>query len=114
MAAFAAAKRHKARGVGVELNRALLGEARAGVEREGLSSQISLSYQDAAEVDVSGATVVTLYLSERGNAALLPRLRRELPPGARVVSFCWPFPPPEAPAAVRRVDGIPVFLYKFR
>ena len=42
--------------------------------------------------ELCGADVVTLYLSDRGNASVLPLLRRSLHPGARVVSFAWTMP----------------------
>ena len=42
--------------------------------------------------DLRDADVVTLYLSDRGNATLLPLLRESLRPSARVVSFMWEMP----------------------
>ena len=57
------------------------------------------------------AHVVTLYLSTRGNEAVLPLLRSSLRPGARVVSNVW-----EMPGAVQRraktvSDPVPIHLY---
>ena len=46
--------------------------------------------QDAFTVDVSPATVVTLYMLPDFNAKLRPRLDRQLKPGTRVVSHDFP------------------------
>eukprot|EP00250_Pteridium_aquilinum_P021654 c25191_g8_i1 orf=131-379(-) len=71
---------------------------------------ISLEQTDAFKVDLSPATVLTLYLSEKGNLKLLPKMRKELCAGARVVSFCWAIAGVE-PSVTARVDGINLFLY---
>ena len=39
--------------------------------------------------DLREADVVALYLTERGNASLLPLLAASLKPSSRVVSYCW-------------------------
>eukprot|EP00897_Mesotaenium_endlicherianum_P003272 jgi/Mesen1/2973/ME000176S02015 len=109
----AAAKQFGAKGHGVELNEELLKEAEAAVKAEGLSHCITLSHQDATTVDLSEASVVVLYLSETGNSRLLPRMRKQLRPGSRVVSFCWAFEESFKPSAIKHVDGIPIFLYNF-
>jgi SAM-dependent methyltransferase len=44
------------------------------------------------DVDLSQADVVTLYLLANTNARLVPKLRRELKPGARVVTLAFPLP----------------------
>jgi ubiquinone/menaquinone biosynthesis C-methylase UbiE len=81
-----AAKRFGARGVGIEINRHLLARARRTAAEEGVSHLVEFRRQDALTVDVSSATVVTLYLLPGFNARLRPRLQQQLRPGARVVS----------------------------
>jgi len=46
--------------------------------------------QDAMTVDVSEATVVTLYLLAASNVKLRPILTRDLRPGARIVAHNYP------------------------
>ena len=61
------------------------------------------------------ADVVTLFLSERGNAAVLPFLRASLRPGARVVSNAWEMPPAvQAKAATMLMprSGVPLHLWR--
>jgi hypothetical protein len=109
---FPAAKNYGAQGYGVELDAALFAEAERAVAKESLKHLITLERKDAFTVDLTKATVVTLYLSTKGNARLLPMMRQQLPPGARVVSFCWPFEALE-PSTVIKVDGISLYLYRF-
>lgn len=109
---FPAAKDYGAQGYGVELDAALFAEAESAVAKENLKHLITLERKDAFTVDLTKATVVTLYLSTKGNARLLPMMRQQLPPGARVVSFCWPFEALE-PSQVTKVDGINLYLYRF-
>jgi hypothetical protein len=73
---------------------------------------ISIERRDAFSVDLSKASVVTLYLNLKGNSHLLPMLQQQLPSGARVVSFCWQLEALES-ACVTQVDGINLYLYKF-
>ncbi len=47
---------------------------------------------DLMQVDLSGADVVAIYLSDSVNARLAPKLSRELKPGARVVSLDYRLP----------------------
>ncbi len=81
-----AAKRHGARGVGVEIDPKLVWFAQRAARREQVESLVTFVKQDALTVDVSPATVVTLYLTRDANLLLRPILQRQLRPGARVIS----------------------------
>ncbi|BBN07934.1 hypothetical protein Mp_4g07440 [Marchantia polymorpha subsp. ruderalis] len=109
---IAAAKHHGAHGYGVELDSDLFQAGVRSVQEEGLAHMITLEQRDAFTVDLSTATVVVLYLTVKGNSKLYPRLVQQLPVGARVVSFCWPFENLE-PSSKTKADGIDVFLYEF-
>lgn len=98
------------RGDGYELDPALAAEARSAVAAAGLGARVRIHEACAKGADLSGASVVLLYLSERGNAELLPQLRRDLRPGARVATFAFPIPGCR-PSGSSRVDGISIFLY---
>jgi hypothetical protein len=97
----------------VELDPQLFEEAQRAVAQEGMGHLINIECRDAFSVDSSKASVVTLYLSVKGNSHLLPMLQQQLPSGTSVVSFCWPFEELE-PACVTQVDGINLYLYKFK
>ncbi len=81
-----AAKKHGARGVGVELHPGRIAEARKRARKEGVEKQVTFLQQDAKTVDISPATVVTLYLTTSGNIKLRQILQSQLRPGTRIVS----------------------------
>jgi cyclopropane fatty-acyl-phospholipid synthase-like methyltransferase len=81
-----AAKRFGARGVGVEIDPDLVDRSRQKASKEGVSHLVEFLERDALTVDVSAATVVTLYMLPDFIDKLRPILKRDLKPGARVVS----------------------------
>lgn len=82
---IAAAKRG-ARGVGIDIDPQRIEESRAAAKAAGVEHLVEFRLQDALEADVSGATVVTLYLLSSSNRKLRPRLTEQLKPGSRIVS----------------------------
>jgi SAM-dependent methyltransferase len=81
-----AVRRSGARGVGVDLDPKLTRLAAANAARAGVSERVSFRTQDLFATDISEATIVMLFLWPEINLRLLPKLLRELPPGARIVS----------------------------
>ena len=84
-----AAQRFGARGVGIDFDPQRIAEANANAERAGVTHLVRFIEQDAMTVDVSEATVVTLYLLSSSNLKLRPRLTAQLPEGARIVSHAF-------------------------
>lgn len=84
-----AAARRGARGVGVDIDPQRIAESRANAKAAGVESLVEFRLQDAMTVDVSPATVVTLYLLGSSNAKLRPLLTSQLKPGSRVVSHAF-------------------------
>lgn len=82
-----AAKEFGARGVGVEIDPDLVARARFNARQAGVSNRVEFRQGDLFEAEIDEATVVTLYLWPHMNERLRPKLRSELPPGARVVSY---------------------------
>lgn len=81
-----AAKKYGARGVGVEMDRELVELSRKKAAEEGVSHLVEFRLEDALKVDVTPATVITLYMLPWFNAKLRPILQQQLKPGARVVA----------------------------
>jgi cyclopropane fatty-acyl-phospholipid synthase-like methyltransferase len=81
-----AAKKYGARAVGIETDPELVALARASARREGVEHLVEFRRQNALDADLSGATVVTLYMLPWFNEAIRPKLERELKLGARVVA----------------------------
>jgi SAM-dependent methyltransferase len=84
-----AAEQFGARGVGIDFDPERIAEANANAERAGVQDLVTFIEQDAMAVDVSEATVVTLYLLSSSNVKLRPSLTRQLRPGARIVSHAF-------------------------
>lgn len=81
-----AASRFGARGVGIDIDPRRIEEANAAARRAGVEARVRFAVQDLFQADFSDADVVAVYLYPELNARLLPKFRRELRPGARVVS----------------------------
>jgi SAM-dependent methyltransferase len=84
-----AAREFGARGVGIEIDPALVERARANARASGVADRVEFRAGDMYAADVSSATVVTLFLHPQPNLKLRPKLRADLRPGARVVSYMW-------------------------
>ena len=80
-----AAKKHGARGFGVDLNPERIKESNENARSAGVTDRVSFVQQDLFATDLSEATVITMYLLPRVNVELRPRLL-ELKPGTRLVS----------------------------
>jgi len=85
-----AAKKYGAKGVGIEMDAALVELARRNAKQEGVDKLVEFRQGDALLADVSGATVVTLYMLPSFNERLKPVLERQLKPGTRVVVHDYP------------------------
>jgi SAM-dependent methyltransferase len=81
-----AASMYGARGIGFELDGDLVRLANENARRAGVAHLVAFLQQDVLTVDLSPATVVTIYLGQEANLKLRPAIQSELRPGARVVS----------------------------
>lgn len=85
-----AAKRHGARGVGVDINPQRIEESNANAAEAGVQDKVEFRVADLFEMkDLNKADVVTLYLLPSVNLKLRPKLLSELDPGKRVVSHAF-------------------------
>jgi SAM-dependent methyltransferase len=80
-----AAKKHGARGFGVDLNPQRINEANENAKQAGVLDKVAFYQRDLFETDLSEATVITMYLLPRVNLELRSRLL-DLKPGTRIVS----------------------------
>ncbi len=83
---IAAANQYGVRAVGIEIDPKLIIEAEENARKANVSSLVTFRNDDMFRTSLREATVVTLYLSEKLNVLLLPKLLRELRPGTRIVS----------------------------
>jgi SAM-dependent methyltransferase len=83
---IAAAKRHGARGFGVDIDSALVRTARQEAKRQGVADRVEFVEENLFVTRIDRATVMTLYLFPRVMMELRPRFLAELRPGSRIVS----------------------------
>ena len=106
-----AAAQKGASGLGVDIDPHPLNLARHRAAAVGVAGRVRFERGDLFDTDLRRATVVMLYLSNDLNVRLIPKLRRELPPGARVVSHKFHMGEWQ-PDARREVDGVPLYLWR--
>ncbi len=109
----AAAKGRGARGVGVDLDPERIKEARENAAAAGVSGRVELKLGDIRQVEISAATIVTMYLLPEINLMTRPKLFRELRPGARCVSHAFDmgdWPPDKTVRHPRAREGV-IYLW---
>jgi SAM-dependent methyltransferase len=111
-----AAQTHGARGIGFELDADLVRRSTESARRAGVSHLVEFRQQDVLTVDLTPATVVTIYLSRDANLKLRPAIRTQLRPGARVVSHDFDMNDwrPDDVRMLLDESGIPRTLYLWR
>jgi ubiquinone/menaquinone biosynthesis C-methylase UbiE len=80
-----AAKKYGVKSLGVDIDPQRVKESNANVKAANVEHLVTIRQADIFTLDLSEATVVTLYLLPDLNVKLMPQLRK-LKPGARIVS----------------------------
>ena len=106
-----AAREFGARGVGIEIDPALVSLSQAKAREAGVADKVEFRLGDMYAADVRPATVVTLFLHPGPNLKLRQKLRSDLQPGARVVSYVWDMGS-WMPVETRRINDHRIFLWR--
>jgi cyclopropane fatty-acyl-phospholipid synthase-like methyltransferase len=106
-----AAKKYGAFGVGIEMDSLLIRRANDNLKQAGVGDRVRFVYGDLFETDLSGATVVTMFLLPRLTERLIPKFRRELRPGTRIVSHKFDMGDTWPPEQSQDVDGLMIYLW---
>ena len=110
-----AAKGFGAKGVGLEINPALVEDARQAIEAANVQHRVKIVQQDIFEADLSPATVVTLFLMTSAHRRLEPKLQDELRPGTRIACYKWELPdwnPIKTETVPVGGVGHPIYIYE--
>ena len=83
--AITAARKFGARALGVDLDSHLIVQSEESARQAAVEDRVKFLQQDLFKTDLSGATVITMYLLPSVNRRLRPRLL-ELRPGTRIVA----------------------------
>jgi SAM-dependent methyltransferase len=114
----AAARKYGCKAVGYDIDpdRIKDSEANKAKETADVRKLISFHKADVFKLDLSGATVVMLYLRPELNVKLIPQLKK-LKPGSRIVSHNWDMkgvtPDPGYPIQVKKKDGYVRDVYRW-
>jgi len=89
--AVVAVKEFGAKVVGIEIDPLRFIFSWVRIKLMGLDSKVELIWGDFFKLDISEASVVTLFLSQEANDRLKKKFEEELKPETRIVSFHWIF-----------------------
>jgi SAM-dependent methyltransferase len=106
-----AAAKKGARAVGIDIDPKRISEANANAKAEKVTDKVRFIENDLFEADIGEATVVTLYLLNRLNEKLKPKLLKDLKPGTRVVSHAFDMGDWQ-PEQKAQVGGTNVYLWR--
>jgi predicted RNA methylase len=106
-----AAKEFGARAVGIEKNKLLVKISRWRVKRTGLERRVKILEKDFFDCNLAGADVIVVYLTQKMNDELKPKLEKELRRGTRVVSASHVF---KGWKPVKRVKTGHFYSYLYR
>jgi SAM-dependent methyltransferase len=82
---IAAAKKYGIKAVGFDIDPVRVKESRENVKKAGVEKLVTIELKDIFNVDLTPATVVSLYLLPELNVKLIPQLEK-LAPGSRIAS----------------------------
>ena len=80
-----AAKKYGCKAIGYDIARKRVRESRANVEKNNVGHLVRIEQEDVFTLDLSKASIITLYLLPELNVKLIPQLEK-LKPGSRIVS----------------------------
>ena len=99
-----------AKAVGFEIDGDLVKQSRDNIRKGGVQDQAEIRQQDILTVDLSAATVVTMYLLPDVNLQLRPNILSQLKPGSRVVSHAFDMGDWK-PDRIEQVEGRTLYLW---
>jgi precorrin-6B methylase 2 len=99
-----------ARAVGFDVDGDLVKESRENIQKAGVQNLAEIRQQDILTVDLSAASVVTMYLLPDVNLKLRPNILSQMKPGSRVVSHAFDMGDWK-PDKIERVNGRTIYLW---
>jgi predicted RNA methylase len=109
-----AAEKFGARGVGIEIDPLMVNQAEGNRARSPARDRVTFITGDLFDADLTPATVVTLFLYPWMNERLIPKFRRELRSGSRIVSHHFDLGPEWPPELSRDVNGLMIYGWTIR
>jgi len=81
-----AAKKYGVKAIGFEIDPERIKESHENIKKAGVGNLVEIRQQDIRTVDLSQASVLTMYLLPEVNLMIRPNIWKQMKPGSRVVS----------------------------
>jgi SAM-dependent methyltransferase len=81
-----AAQKYGVRAIGFEIDPQRIKESHENIKKAGVEKLVEIRQQDIRTVDLSAATVLTMYLLPEVNLMIRPNIWKQMKPGSRIVS----------------------------
>jgi tRNA G37 N-methylase Trm5 len=81
-----AAKKYGVKAIGFEIDPERIKESHENIKKAGVGHLVEVRQQDIRNVDLSQATVLTMYLLPEVNLMIRPNIWKQMKPGSRLVS----------------------------
>jgi SAM-dependent methyltransferase len=81
-----AAKKYGVKAIGFEIDPERIKESAENIKKAGVGDLVEIRQQDIRTVDLSPASVLTMYLLPEVNLMIRPNILKQMKPGSRVVS----------------------------
>ena len=81
-----AAKKYGVKAIGFEIDPERIKESHENIKKAGVGKLVEIRQQDIRTVDLSQASVLTMYLLPEVNLMIRPNIWKQMKPGSRVVS----------------------------
>lgn len=81
-----AAKKYGVKAIGFEIDPQRIKESHENIKKAGVGNLVEIRQQDIRTVDLSAATVLTMYLLPEVNLMIRPNIWKQMKPGSRIVS----------------------------
>jgi SAM-dependent methyltransferase len=109
----AAAKKYGCRAVGYDLNPVRIRESLENIKRNGVEDLVRIERKNIFTIDLSKASVITLYLLPEMNKRLVPQLEK-LKPGSRIVAHDYAiegYTPDTTVTMTSKQDAVEHYVY---
>src|SRR4030095_3735076 len=81
-----AAKKYGVKAIGFEIDPQRIKESHENIKKAGVEDLVEIRQQDIRTVDLSQASVLTMYLLPEVNLMIRPNIWKQMKPGSRIVS----------------------------
>jgi precorrin-6B methylase 2 len=111
-----AAKKYGCRGVGYELDLGRVRQSKENAKRNGVEDLVRIERKDIFTVDLSKASVITLYLLPEMNERLVPQLNK-MKPGSRIVAHDYAiegYTPVKTVTKMSKQDAVEHYIYLWK